>query len=251
MFNPFTLEDKTILVTGASSGIGRGIAITCAKMGARIVINGRNKERLQETFELLEGDGHQQVIADISTQKGIDTIVAGVPLLNGFVNSAGIPQICPVKNITRDSLLEIINTNTVGPILLTSTLLKKKKIQKKSSIIYIASMSGVCIANTGEASYGTTKAALAGFIKTAAYELAGQGIRVNTICPGLVPTEILTLSNSIFSEEQLKETMYSRYPLKRVGTTDDIANAVVYLLSDASSWVTGQNLIVDGGYTLI
>lgn len=250
MHNPFSLEGKTILVTGASSGIGRGIAVTCAKMGARVVINGRNKERLQATFDLLEGEVHQQIIADLSTQEGIDTIVEEAPLLNGFVNSAGIPQICPVKNITRESLLEIINTNTIGPIVLTSALLKKKKLQKKSSIIYIASMSGVCIANTGEAPYGTTKAALAGFIKTAAYELAGQGTRVNTICPGLVPTEILSLSNSIFSEEQLKDTMYNRYPLKRFGTTDDIANGTVYLLSDASSWVTGQNLVIDGGYTL-
>ena len=250
MYNPFSLESKTILVTGASSGIGRSIAVNCSKMGAKVIINGRNEERLQDTFDLLEGDGHQIIKADLSYQEGIDTIVSKVPKLNGFVNSAGIPQICPVKNITRNSLLEIININTIGPILLTSSLLKNKKILKKSSIIYIASMSGVCIANTGEAPYGTTKAALAGFIKTAAYELASQGTRVNTICPGLVPTEILTLSNSIFSEEQLKDTMYCRYPLKRFGTTDDIANGAVYLLSDASSWVTGQNLVIDGGYTL-
>jgi len=250
MFNPFSLKEKIILVTGASSGIGRGIAVTCSKMGAKVVINGRNKERLQNTFDLLEGDGHAQIIADLSTQEGIDKILIETPNLNGLVNSAGIPQICAVKNITRKSILEILTTNTVGPIVLTSMLLKKKKLQKKSSIVYIASMSGVCIANTGEASYGTTKAALAGFIKTAAYELASQGIRVNTISPGLVPTNILKLSNTIFSEEQLEDTMYSRYPLKRVGTTDDIANGAVYLLSDASSWVTGQNLVIDGGYTL-
>lgn len=250
MFNPFSLEGKTILVTGASSGIGRGIAVTCSKMGAKVVVNGRNKERLQQTFDMLDGEGHVQIQADFSTQEGIDKIVSESPILNGFVNSAGIPQICPVKNITRNSLLEILIANTVGPIVLTSLLLKKKIIQKKSSIVYIASMSGVCIANTGEAPYGTSKAALAGFIKTAAYELAGQGTRVNTICPGLVPTNILKLSNSIFTEEQLKDTMYGRYPLKRVGTTDDIANGAVYLLSDASSWVTGQNLVIDGGYTL-
>ena len=111
-------------------------------------------------------------------------------------------------------------------------------------------MSGVFIGNTGEAPYDATKGALAGFTKSAAYELAAQGTRVNTICPGLVPTSILGLSNELFSEEQLKETMYGRYPLKRVGTTEDIANGTIYLLSDASSWVTGINLLIDGGYCL-
>jgi NAD(P)-dependent dehydrogenase (short-subunit alcohol dehydrogenase family) len=111
-------------------------------------------------------------------------------------------------------------------------------------------MSGVFIANTGEAPYDATKGALAGFTKSAAFELAAQGTRVNTICPGLVPTSILSLSNEMFSEDQLKETMYGRYPLKRVGSPEDIANGAIYLLSDASSWVTGINLLIDGGYCL-
>ena len=144
-----------------------------------------------------------------------------------------------------------MNVNAFGPILLTSQLLRKKKLQKKSSIVLIASISGVCMANTGEGPYAATKAALAGYTKTAAFELAAQGTRVNTICPGLVPTEILTLSNEMFSEDQLKETMYGRYPLKRVGTPEDIANGAIYLLSDASSWVTGINLVIDGGYTVL
>ena len=251
MYNPFSLEGKTVLVTGASSGIGRGIAVECSKMGAKVVINGRNKERLQKTFDQLEGEGHIQIVADLSKQEDIERLANEVPELNGFVNSAGIPKICPVKRIDRLTLEEIMNVNAFGPILLTSQLLRKKKLQKKSSIVLIASISGVCMANTGEGPYAATKAALAGYTKTAAFELAAQGTRVNTICPGLVPTEILTLSNEMFSEDQLKETMYGRYPLKRVGTPEDIANGAIYLLSDASSWVTGINLVIDGGYTVV
>lgn len=251
MYNPFSLEGKTILVTGASSGIGRGIAVECSKMGAKVVINGRNQERLQKTFDQLEGEGHIQIVADLSKQEDIERLANEVPELNGFVNSAGIPKICPVKRIDRQTLEEIMNVNAFGPILLTSQLLRKKKLQKKSSIVLIASISGVCMANTGEGPYAATKAALAGYTKTAAFELAAQGTRVNTICPGLVPTEILTLSNEMFSEDQLKETMYGRYPLKRVGTPEDIANGAIYLLSDASSWVTGINLVIDGGYTVV
>lgn len=251
MYNPFSLEGKTVLITGASSGIGRGIAIECSKMGAKVVINGRNKERLQKTFDQLEGTGHIQIVADLSIQEDIERLATEVPELNGFVNSAGIPKICPVKRIDRHTLEEIMNVNAFGPILLISQLLRQKKLQKKSSIVLIASISGVCMANTGEGPYAATKAALAGYTKTAAFELAAQGTRVNTICPGLVPTEILTLSNEMFSEDQLKETMYGRYPLRRVGTPEDIANGAIYLLSDASSWVTGINLVIDGGYTVV
>lgn len=251
MYNPFSLEGKTVLVTGASSGIGRGIAVECSKMGAKVVINGRNQERLQKTFDQLEGEGHIQIVADLSKQEDIERLANETPELNGFVNSAGIPKICPVKRIDRHTLEEIMNVNAFGPILLTSQLLRKKKLLKKSSVVLIASISGVCMANTGEGPYAATKAALAGYTKTAAFELAAQGTRVNTICPGLVPTEILTLSNEMFSEDQLKETMYGRYPLKRVGTPEDIANGAIYLLSDASSWVTGINLVIDGGYTVV
>lgn len=249
-YNPFSLEGKTILVTGASSGIGRGIAVECSKMGARMVVTGRNMERLNETFSMLEGEGHTAISADLSKQDGIDNLVLQCPEINGIVHSAGIPKICAVKNIGRELLEDIVNVNEVAPILLTAALLKKKKLQKRSSIVFIASMSGVFIANTGEAPYDATKGALAGFTKSAAFELAAQGTRVNTICPGLVPTSILGLSNEVFSEEQLKETMYGRYPLKRVGTPEDIANGAIYLLSDASSWVTGINLLIDGGYCL-
>ncbi len=250
MYNPFSLIGKTILITGASSGIGRGIAVECSKMGAKLVITGRNEERLQETYNLLVGDGHVVLVADMSKQEDIEKLVSSTPELNGCVHSAGIPKLCAVKFIDRETIEEILNINTVAPILLTSILVKKKKLQKKSSIVFISSISGVFVANIGESPYSATKGAISAFVKGAALELAAQGTRVNSINPALVPTNILKLSNTVFSPEQLEETMYKRYPLKRLGTPEDIAYGVIYLLSDASSWVTGVNLVIDGGYVL-
>lgn len=249
-FNPFSLSGKTILVTGASSGIGRGIAVTCSKMGARIILNGRNVERLNETLGLLSGENHLILPGDLSKQEQIDALATDSPLLNGVVHCAGILKISSVKHLDRSSLEEIINVNEIAPILLTSALLKKRKIQKGSSIVFIASMIGVHVASVGEAPYSTTKASLTGFIKAAAVELASQGTRVNTICPGVVQTDILELRNELFTDDALKEIV-KHYPLKRFGTPEDVANGTVFLLSDASSWVTGINLLMDGGFCLL
>lgn len=249
-YNPFSLAGKTILVTGASSGIGRGVAIACSKMGATVVATGRNESRLRETCAQLEGTGHQIEVADLSQQAGIDRLTERCPGLNGVVHSAGIPKICSVKHISREVIEEIVNINEVAPILLTSSLLKKKKIEKGSSIVFIASMSGVYVANIGEAPYSATKGALSGFVKSAALELAAKRTRVNTICPAVVETKLLELSNEMFSEEQLKERMGGKYPLGRFGKVEDVAYGAVYLLSDAAQWVTGINLLIDGGYCL-
>ncbi|MDR0506976.1 MAG: SDR family oxidoreductase [Dysgonamonadaceae bacterium] len=251
MSNPYSLEGKTVLVTGASSGIGRGIAVECSRMGAKVIIIGRNEQRLQETYDNLSGEGHAIIQADLAKQEEIERIVTELPEINGCVHSAGILKISSVKFINRELLEDILNINAVAPILLTSLLVKTKKLQKRSSIVFISSISGVCVANIGEAPYSATKGAISGFVKSAALELAAQGTRVNSINPGLVPTRILELSNTVFSKEQLEETMYGRYPLKRLGTPEDIAYGAVYLLSDASSWITGINLIIDGGYTLV
>lgn len=250
MYNPFSLNGKVILVTGASSGIGRSIAIECSKMGATVIINGRNAERLNETFSQLEGEGHMLIKADLSKQEEIDNLVENCPFINGIVHSAGVPAICGVKYIERTLLEQIVNLNEIAPILLTSSLIKKKKLQKGSSVIFIASMSGVNVGNIGESPYSATKGALSGFVKSAAIELAVQGIRVNTICPAVVETNLLQLSNDMFSEEQLINKMKEKYPLKRFGSPEDIAHGAIYLLSDASSWVTGINLLIDGGYCL-
>ena len=250
MINPFSLEGKTILVTGSSSGIGRGIAIECSKMGAKVILNGRNVDRLKETLEMMEGEGHQVMAADISNQEEIDQLVADVPTLDGCVLCAGIPQVCPVKHFKRNNIEDILNVNTIAPIMITSGLLKKKKIRKGASVVLIESISGVFVGTKGDVSYNASKAALNGFLKGSALELAAQGIRINAINPGLVPTNILNLTNEMFAESHHTDIMVDSYPMKRYGTPEDIAYGAIYLLSDASSWVTGTNLVIDGGYIL-
>ena len=250
MMNPFSLEGKTILVTGASSGIGRGIAIECSKMGAKVVLNGRNEERLNETLGMMEGSNHQMIIADIAIQEEIDRLVSEVPTLDGCVLCAGIPQVCPVKHFKRQDIENIFSINTFAPIMITSSLIKKKKLHKGSSVVLIESISGVFVGTKGDVSYNASKAALNGFLKGSALELAGQGIRINAINPGLVPTNILNLTNEMFAESHHTDIMMERYPLKRYGTPEDIAYGCIYLLSDAASWVTGTNIVIDGGYLL-
>lgn len=248
--NPFSLENKTILVTGASSGIGKAVAIACASMGGRVVLSARNIERLNDTYSELEGNGHCIIASDLIFQEGIDGLVDSCQALDGIVHCAGIPKICPIKHLNRDTLSEIININEIAPILLTSGLLKKKKLKKGSSIIFIASTAGVLTAGAvGDTDYSATKGALSGFVKTAARELGTQSIRVNTICPALVKTPILESANALLSESELNAKL-KRYHIKRFGEPEDVAWAAVWLLSDAAEWVTGVNLPIDGGYHL-
>lgn len=248
--NPFSLEGKTILVTGASSGIGRGIAIACAKMGGTVILNGRNEKRLQETLSVLEGKNHQILVGDLSKQEDLQRMADTLPELQGWVNSAGIPKVCPIKHFDRKDVEEIFNVNITSTMLLLSMLVKKKKLKRGASVVLISAVTGAFVGSKGDTSYCATKGAVNGFMKGAALELAPQGIRINSINPGLVPTSILNLANDIAGEEHHTEIMLERYPMKRLGTPEDIGNGAVYLLSDASSWVTGTNLVIDGGYLL-
>lgn len=249
MYNPYSLAGKTILVTGASSGIGRVVALECAKMGASVVITGRNAERLHETFTLLEGDGHCEIVADLSRYKDIENLVEHCPRLDGFSNNAGIIKVVLVKFISSEYLNDTLNTNTIAPILLTQLLVKKKKINRSGSIVYTSSLSGVFCVHYGESMYAASKGAISGFAKGAALDLAAQQIRVNCVNPGIIQTEIFETAG-VIPKEQLEEKI-QLFPLKRLGCPTDVAFAIIYLLSDASAWVTGNNLKIDGGYTLI
>lgn len=250
MNNPFSLEGKTVLVTGASSGIGRGIAVACSLMGATLVLNGRRLQRLEQTMSMLHGSGHQIIAADLSEQDSIDSLSVQSPVLNGFVYSSGILDICTSKSVNRDVLNRSMDINAFAPILLTSSLLRNKKLLRGSSCVFVSSLSGVFIGGTGEIAYSATKGALSGYVKTAALELATKGIRVNAVCPGLVPTELSQQYYSFVPEDIMNAEIQNKYPLKRSGTPEDVAYSVVFLLSEGSSWVTGVNLVVDGGLTL-
>jgi NAD(P)-dependent dehydrogenase (short-subunit alcohol dehydrogenase family) len=246
-YNPFSLANKTILVTGASSGIGRATAIECSKMGATMVISGRNAERLQETFAQLQGAGHLQVIADLSDEVQVKTLVENMPELHGIVHNAGFTKTLPFKFINRSDFDNLMQTNFFAPVFITQQLHKQKKIRKGSSIVFISSIATFTV-DVGNAMYSATKGAVGSFAKVLAVELARQQIRVNCIQPGMVNTGIL--EGGVISEEQLKYHE-QKYPLGRFGKPEDIANAAIYLLSDASAWVTGSNLVIDGGFTLL
>ena len=247
MNNPFSLEGKTILVTGASSGIGRATAIACSQMGAVVVVTGRNEPRLQETLDALEGSGHQMIVADIANDDQIDYLVDQIPSINGLVNNAGITETCPTQFIKRDKLNRVMEVNTIAPILLTQRILKKKKLGKGGSIVFTCSISGTCVCVGGNVLYSASKGAIHGFMKNAALDLAHKGIRVNDVCPGMIDTHILDAGT--ISEEQL-EIEAQRYPMKRFGKPEEVAYGIIYLLSDASSFVTGSSIVIDGGFTL-
>lgn len=246
-YNPFSLKGKTIFVTGASSGIGVGIAEECSKMEAQVIISGRNKERLQETFQSLEiGDKeHKQIIADLTNEKDIDKIVEMLPQLDGIVFNAGIIKTVTVKHISNVNIEDVFKTNIISSIQIIQRLLKLKKINKGASIVFISSIA-TSRARIGNSLYSAAKGGVNSFMKVLALELASQKITVNCIQPGFVRSNML--ADGTISQEQIDE-FAKIYPMG-IGEPADISYACVYLLSNAAKWVTGSVMTVDGGGTL-
>ena len=250
MYNPYSLEGKTILVTGASSGIGKATAIEASKLGATVVITARDSVRLQETYDQLEGQGereHKQIIADITDESQLNALLAEVPTLQGLVLCAGKGLTLPMQFATREKFDDIFNVNFFAPVELLRMLFKKKKLEKESSVVMLSSLGGTQIFSGGNGIYGASKSALNTVMKFAAKEFASRKVRVNSICPGMVDTPLI--HRGTISDEQLLEDQ-KRYPLGRYGKPEDIAYAAIYLLSDASSWVTGQDFVLDGGVSI-
>lgn len=245
-YNPFTLKGKTILVTGASSGIGQATAVECAQMGAEVVITGRDTERLQATADLV-GTPKALIAADLTNQEDVERLVAALPPLDGAVLCAGNSTTLPLQFGSREKFDEMFNVNFFAPVELLRLMYKKKVLQKGSSVVLIASIGGTHSFMPGNGVYGASKAALNSLMKYAAREYASRKIRVNSICPGMVDTPLI--HRGTITEEQLAEDA-KRYPLGRYGKPDDIANGAVYLLSDASSWLTGHDLVIDGGFSI-
>lgn len=238
----FSLNGKTILVTGASSGIGRAIAIACSQQGARVILNGRNLLRLQATLETLSGEGHEAVQADLTNAEQRTFLVESLPQLDGVVHCAGIGSRVLCKMLEEQDVSRVMQANFEAPVLLQAELLREKKIAKEASIVFIASAAAT-MPSVGNAIYSASKAAIIAYAKCLAQELANRKIRVNSISPAMVWTD-LALAGA--TEEQLREAEQN-YPLKRYALPEDITGAAIYLLSDASSWVTGSNIELTGG----
>ena len=245
-YNPFSLKGKIILITGASSGIGQATAVECAQMGAEVVITGRDTERLQVTADLL-GTPKAQIVADLTSQEDVERLIAALPPLDGAVLCAGNSTTLPLQFGSREKFDEMFNVNFFAPVELLRLMYKKKVLQKGASVVLIASIGGTHSFMPGNGVYGASKAALNSLMKYAAREYASRKIRVNSICPGMVDTPLI--HRGTITEEQLAEDA-KRYPLGRYGKPDDIANGAVYLLSDASSWLTGHDLVIDGGFSI-
>ncbi|MBR2136145.1 MAG: SDR family oxidoreductase [Bacteroidales bacterium] len=247
MYNPYSLEGKTILVTGASSGIGRQTVIEASRLGARIIASARDKERLEETLSMLEGSGHSFIIADLSIDEQVEDLASQVEPLDGFSCNAGIPGGQLVLFYKEEQIENVFKVNTFSAMMLTRHLLKKKKLKRGASVVYTSSAGNVFCAAIANGIYGASKCALDGFMRSAAIELAAKGIRCNSVNPSVVMTAFQ--KNSGITQEQYQKEL-ANYPLGRFGTPVDVALAICFLLSDASSFITGTAVKIDGGSTL-
>ena len=247
MNKAFSLENKTILITGASSGIGRECAIKCSESGAKLIVTGRNKERLDETLKALTGNGHRAIICDMLNEKEMNELVSNADALDGVVHCAAVVKLFPIAFLNEQKINETLLPNFYSVIYLTTKLFKFKKINNSASLVFVSSIAGQH-PHRGSSMYAASKAAVEAFSRTIALEYSVQKIRANCVCPAMVKTPVYEASQDFLTQEAM-DAHISKYPLG-LGHPDDVANAVSFLLSPASKWITGINLIMDGGLLL-
>jgi len=242
--NPFSLSGKTILVTGASSGIGRAIAIACTQMGASVILTGRNVQRLNETLTGLMGEGHQAIPADLTDGDQVEALVSQLPKLDGVSHNAGISLRVPCNSIENDDYQAVMKANFEAPMSLQTALLSHKRMNRDASIVFMASKAAD-FPSVGNALYSASKGALISYAKVLALELAPRNIRVNCVCPAMVLTPLVAC-DALIGQDDVAD-LQKKYPLKRYGQPDDVAYLAVYLLSNVSTWMTGVSVDITGG----
>lgn len=244
----FQLHNKTILVTGASSGIGRQICITLSQLGANVILTGRNEAELNQTLNAMQSEGQQHTCLslDLMDSTTFPTFVKGVGSIDGLVHCAGMAKYIPFKAISEKEIKQTQTLNYEAPMLLTQQFLKNKLIKSGGSIVFISSISAL-IGTVANAIYAGSKGAVISASRALALEVAGLKIRVNCISPGIVMTPLTEKIQEAVSEEVFKEKE-KLHPLG-FGTPEDVANTTAFLLAEASRWITGTNIVIDGGYT--
>lgn len=247
MSSIFDLTGKSVLITGAASGIGRCVAVEASKLGAYITLTDLNEAGLQETQSMLAGGTHTMLKCDLTSTEDRNNLISQVSKLDGVVNCAGVGMTLPFKFCTEKELGRLMNINFFGPTYLVQTLVKEKKINKNASIVYMASIDGTVTGHIGNSCYAASKGAIMGSVRTQALEFASRGIRVNCVSPARVNTPLINRDN--ISAEQVVANK-QEYPMKRYAEPIEIAGYVIYLLSDVSSYTTGSNLVIDGGFTI-
>jgi len=249
--NQFSLKDKIILITGASSGIGRSCSVECSKSGAGLILIARNEEELQKTVSMLAPDSKAEtIIADITSAENLEELIAEkisvLGKISGFIHCAGIEKTLPLKKHTPQLYSDIFAVNVLSGFEIAKILSLKKYKSEAASFVFISSVAGM-VGEIGKAAYSASKGAVIAGARSMAMELSRSGIRVNSISPAMVHTPILEKMFENVGEDAAKE-IFKKHPLG-IGQPEDVANACIFLLSDASKWITGSNLVVDGGYS--
>lgn len=250
MHNPMALDGRTVLVTGASSGLGRAISILISRLGGRAVLVARNAERLEETRSLMQAGEHRIEQFDLTELDGISRwmkqLASEVGPLDGLVHCAGLHVTLPLRVLKPSRLEELMKVNVSAAMALTKGFRQRGVRAEQGSVVYLASVAALA-GSPGNAGYSATKGALVSMCRSLAVELAPERIRVNCLAPGWVPTELAAKAEEKFDDRQL-QTISEMHPLG-LGRPDDVANAAAFLLAETGRWITGQTLVVDGGYT--
>jgi NAD(P)-dependent dehydrogenase (short-subunit alcohol dehydrogenase family) len=248
-WNPMEMRGRTVLVTGASSGIGRETAIFLSRLGARLILVSRRREALASTCSALVGEGHLIEPYDLADLAGIPDwmheVVGRSGPLHGLVHSAGVQTLAPLRSLSLDSLHQTLDVNLSAAIQLSKGFRYKGHCQPESSIVFLASVMAFA-GEAGRTAYAASKGALTSAVRVMALELARSGIRVNCVAPGLVRTEMADAMNPLLTPEQLA-AIEKMHPLG-IGKPEDVSAAIAFLLADTGRWITGTSLVVDGGY---